>query len=132
MYVIQTSGQRESEIGAHEDILGIASIHRVSRKGGPIAQVFHAVMTVPAIAIDAAHPGNADPRSERQLRGRAFDHFAHDLMTGNELRSEWRQISFNDVQVSATDSAGNHPQQNMSGFELWTGDVLNIKERSRR
>jgi hypothetical protein len=89
-------------------------------------------MAVPAIAIDTAHPGNADPRSERQLRGRAFDHFPDDLMTGNESRPQRRQISFNDVQVSATDSAGNHPKQNMSGCELWTGDILNIKERSRR
>jgi hypothetical protein len=132
MYVIQPSGQRKGEIGAHEDILGIASIHRVSGEGGPIAQIFHVVMTVPAIAIDTAHPGNADPRSERQLRGRAFDHFPDDLMTGYELRSKRRQISFNDVQVSATDSAGNHPKQNMSGCELWTGDILNIKERSWR
>jgi hypothetical protein len=66
------------------------------------------VTTVPAIAIDAAHPGNTGTRPERQIRGRAFDYLAHDLMTGNELVSKRRQISFHDVQVGATNAASNH------------------------
>jgi len=90
MYVIQTSRQRKGEVRAHEDILGITSIQRVSRKGRLITQIFHSVMTVPAIAIYAAHPRDTDTRSERQLRGRAFDHFPHDLMARDELRSKRR------------------------------------------
>jgi hypothetical protein len=43
------------------------------------------VMTVPAITIHAAHPGDTDTRSERHLRSRAFDYFADDLMARNEL-----------------------------------------------
>jgi hypothetical protein len=83
-------------------------------------------MTVPAIAIYASHPGNTDARSERHLRSRAFDHFPHDLMTRNELRSKRRQISFHDVQVSAAYSTSNDPKQDMSGFKLWTGNILDL------
>jgi len=67
-------------------------------------------MAVPAIAIDATHPRNADTRSQWQFRGRTFDYFSDDLMAGNQVRSNWRKISFNDVKVSAADSAGDHPQ----------------------
>jgi hypothetical protein len=89
------------------------------------------VTTVPAIAIDAAHPGNTGARSERQIRGRAFDHFAHDLMTGNELRSKRWQISLHDVQVSATNAASNYAKKDMSGGKLGTGNILDLKERRR-
>jgi hypothetical protein len=54
------------------------------------------------------------------------------LMAGNELRSDRRQISFNDVQVGTANPASNHPKQNMSGCKLWTGNILDLKERSRR
>jgi hypothetical protein len=67
-------------------------------------------MTVPAIAIDASHPGNTDTRSQRQLRGRAFDHFPHDLMARNESRSNGRQISFYDVQIRTAHSASDDPK----------------------
>jgi hypothetical protein len=67
-------------------------------------------MAVPAIAIDATHPGNADTRSHWQLLGRAFDYFSHDLMAGNKARSKRRKISFDDVKVSATHSASDNPQ----------------------
>ena len=90
MHVIQSRRERESEVRACEDILGIAAIYRVSRKRRLITQIFHSVMTVPAITIHAAHPGDTDTRSERHLRGRAFDYFADDLMARNELRPNRR------------------------------------------
>jgi hypothetical protein len=89
-------------------------------------------MAVPAIAIDAAHPRNADARSQRQFRGRTFDYFSDDLMARNQARSKRRKISFHDVKVSATDSAGDHPQQNMSRLELWTGNIFGMKKRLGR
>jgi hypothetical protein len=67
-------------------------------------------MTEPAVVIDAAHPGNADTRSQLQLLGRAFDYLSHDLMTGNNSRPNRRKLSFNDVQVSPTHSASDDPQ----------------------
>ncbi|HWB31853.1 MAG TPA: hypothetical protein VG714_01640 [Acidobacteriaceae bacterium] len=52
-------------------------------------------------------------------------------MTGDESRLDRRQISFDDVQVSATNSAGNDPKQNLPGFRLWTRNILDLKELSR-
>jgi hypothetical protein len=34
------------------------------------------------------------------------------------------------VQIGATNSAGHNPKQEMSSLKLWTGNVLNLKERS--
>jgi hypothetical protein len=110
MCVIQARGQRKSEVRAHKNILGIATIHGVTGEDRVVAEILHAVMAVPAIAIDAAHPGNADARSHWQLQGRAFDYFSHDLMAGNQARSKRWKISFNDVKVSPTHSASDDPQ----------------------
>ena len=110
MCVIQARGQRKYEVCACENILGIATIHGISGENRLVAEILHAVMAVPAIAIDAAHPGNADTRSQRQFLGRAFDYFSHDLMAGNEARSKRRKISFDDMKVSTTDSASDDPQ----------------------
>jgi hypothetical protein len=84
--VIQTSGQRKREICARQRILGVASIHRVSRKDRLIAEIFHPVVTVPAIAVYAANPGHTGTGSQRQLGRRSSGHLSHDLMTGDELR----------------------------------------------
>jgi hypothetical protein len=39
---------------------------------------------VPAITIDATHPGNTNPRSKRQLRRLAFDDLSYDLVARDE------------------------------------------------
>jgi len=64
MSVIQARGKRKSEVSARQNIFGIAAIHGVSGKDRLIAEIFHAVMAVPAVTIDATHPGNADTRSQ--------------------------------------------------------------------
>jgi hypothetical protein len=110
MYVIQARGKRKSEVCARQNIFGIAAIHGVSGKDRLVAEILHAVMAVPAVAIDATHPGNADTRSQRQLLGRAFDYFSYDLMAGNKTRSKRRKISLDDVKVSTTHSASDDPQ----------------------
>jgi hypothetical protein len=83
---------------------------------------------VPAIAVHATHPGNADSRSERQICGCAFDYLSHDLVARNELRSKRRQISFNDMQIGATDAASNDFEQNMPSFKVGPGSVRDLKE----
>jgi hypothetical protein len=62
-----------------------------------IAEVLQVMAAEPTIAIDSAHPGHADPRSERQIRGRSVCHLSHDLMTGYDARSNRRQISLDDM-----------------------------------
>jgi hypothetical protein len=53
-------------------------------------------------------------------------------MAGNQARPKRRKISFHDMKVRATDSAGNNPQQNMSRLELWTGNIFGMKKRLGR
>jgi hypothetical protein len=85
-------------------------------------------MAIRAIAIDATHPGNADTRSQWQLRGRAIDYFSHDLMARSKPRTKRRKVSFDDVKVRATNSASDDPQQDMSRVELWTRNIFDTKE----
>jgi hypothetical protein len=54
----------------------------------------------------------------------------HDLVARNQQRSKWRQVSFDDVQIGATNSASHNPKHEMSSLNLWTGNILKLKERS--
>ncbi len=65
MCVIQARGQRESEVRAHKNIFGIATIHCVARERRFVAEILHATTAIRAIAIDATHPRNADTSSRR-------------------------------------------------------------------
>ena len=73
-----------------ESVFRVAAVHRVARENWPIAQIFHLVAAIPAIAIHTAHPGNAHARSHRRFRAVACDNFADDLVTGNQLRPKRR------------------------------------------
>ena len=53
-------------------------------------------------------------------------------MARNEFLLNLRQVSFNNVQVSSTDPAGNHPEQDEASFELWAGNFFHLQERSGR
>ena len=49
-------------------------------------------------------------------------------MTGNDARLDWRQVSFNDVQIGTTNPAGHYPKQNMPGFKPWTRNILQLQK----
>ena len=132
MCVIEAGEQLKNEVRARKNILGVAAIHGVTGEDRVVAEILHAVIAVPAIAVDAAHPGNADARSHWQFVGRAVDYFSDDLMARNKTWPKRWKISFDDVKVSPTHSACDDPKQKMPGFELWTWDILDVKERSRR
>jgi hypothetical protein len=89
------------------------------------------VLTVPAIPIDAANPGDADAASQRQLCRSAVDNLADDLMTGNELRANRWQIAFRDVQVSPANPTSKNSQHHMTRLRFGTGNLLNLQERLR-
>jgi hypothetical protein len=88
------------------------------------------VAAIPAIAIHAAHPGDAYSRSHRQLGSCTLDHLSDNLVAGHELLFDLRQVALNDVQVCATDPASNHTEQDMPGFKLWPWNFLQLEERS--
>jgi hypothetical protein len=90
------------------------------------------VAAVPAAPIHAADPGDTGPASQRQLCGRAPGYFAHDLVTGDELRPNRRQISFGNVEVSPANPARKDPQQHVASLQLRAGDLLNLNKRLGR
>jgi hypothetical protein len=126
MDIIQSGRQGINEVPSHCHEFSVAAVHRISRERRLVAQILHFVTTEPAIAVDAAHPGNADARSDRQVRGRALDDFSDDLMTRGKPRPQRRQIPFDDMQVGATNSASQHSQQHMPGFDFRTRDIFEV------
>jgi hypothetical protein len=82
------------------------------------------VAAEPAIAVYPAHPGDADARSDRQVRGCAFHHFADDLMTGNDAFADGRKITFDDMEISAADAASNDLEQYLAGPRLRLGEIF--------
>ena len=84
---------------------------------------------IPAIAIHPAHPGNADARAHGRFRAFACDNFADDLMAGDELWPQRRQVAFDDVQIGAADAAGEDAKEQMTGDEL---RARNFFDRQRR
>jgi hypothetical protein len=128
--IVEARRQWNGEIGANRHILRIAAVHRVAGKYGMIAEVLHLVAAEPAIAVHAAHPGDAHARSDGQVRGCAFHHFADDLMAGNNARPDGRQIAFDDVEIGAADATGDDFEQYLSGLRLRPGNVLNREPAS--
>jgi hypothetical protein len=130
-YIVQTCWQGKCEVCAHEDILGIVPVHRISSERRPITRIFYSVKTVPAVTIYTAHPRDSDMRSDRQLRCLPFDHLSYDLMTRNRVWPDRWQVLLNDVQISTTNATGNNFEHDVPGLKLWTRNVLNFKDLSR-
>jgi hypothetical protein len=93
-----------------------------------VAEVLHPVVTIPAIPIDAAYPGDAGTAPQRQLCSRPAGYFADYLVTRDEVGAKRGYISFGNVQVGPANSAGENSQQHKAGLQLRTGDLLNLKE----
>src|SRR5580658_1685227 len=121
--VVQAAGQRVCEVRARQSVFGVTAIHRVAGKNWPVAQIFHFVAAIPAIAVYSAHPGNPHARGDRRFRAFASDDFADNLMAGNQLRPERGQVALHDVQIGATHATREHAQKQMSGDKLRAWDI---------
>src|ERR1700720_918468 len=116
MQIIQRVGKRKYKVGPGTCILGISTVYGVAGEGGRIAQVFQAVLTIPALPVGAAYPGDSNPGAQRQIRRSAFDDFTNDLVTRNQFFTESWKLAFCDVQVGPADATGVHSQENLPGF----------------
>ncbi len=121
---LEACGKRVDEIGAHRGELGVAAVDGVAGEDGMVAEVLHVVAAEPAIAVDAADPGDADARACGEHRGCAFDNFADDLMAGDDAWMERREIALDDVEVSAADAAGEDLEEQFAGLRLRARDVF--------
>ena len=118
---VEAGGQRVGEVGAGEGVLGVAAVDGVAGEDGVVAEVLHAVAAEPAVAVDAADPGDADARAERKLGGGAVDDFADDLMAGDDARVERRKVALDDVEVGAADAAGEDAEEDVAGVRVGRG-----------
>jgi hypothetical protein len=116
--------ERKGEVCADRCVLGITAVDGVSGKDRAVAEVLHRMAAIPAIAIDAADPGDAGAGAEREFWSGSVDDFADDLVAGDDAGMDWRKVAFNDVQVSAADSAGEDFEENMAGLRLEAGNFL--------
>ena len=124
MGTVGTVRQGDREISAHGHIFRITAVYGVAGECGCVAEVLHAVRAEPAIAIDAAHPGDTNASSDGQIGGSAFCHFADNLMAGNNARLDGREIAFDDVEIGAANAAGKDFEQDVSGLGLRPRDIL--------
>jgi len=126
--VVQSGGQWIDEVGAGERIFGITAVDGISGENRVVTQIFFAVKAISTIAVDSAHPRDSDSGSARQIRSRAGDDFANDLMAGNEPWVERGQIAFDDVKVGAADSTGYDAEQDVAGLQRGTRDIFELKK----
>jgi len=89
-----------------------------------IAEVLHIVAAEPTIAVYSSHPGDPDTRSDCEIPVCAFHHRADDLMTEDNAWLDWREVPFDDVQISAADSTADDLQQHLSGLRLRPRKIL--------
>jgi len=116
MQIIQRVGKGKYKVGPGKCILGISTVYGVAGEGGRIAQVFQAVLTIPALPINAANPGNTNAGAQRKAGRSAFDDFTNDLMTRNQFFTELWKLAFRDVQIGPADTTGAHSQENLPGL----------------
>ncbi len=95
--------------------LRVPSVYGIASKGGRIAKIFVVIFAIPARGVGASDPGDADPCSQSEVRGRSLDNLTHDLMTGNQTLPQWRKLAFDNVEVGPANTAGPHAQQHLSG-----------------
>jgi hypothetical protein len=129
MGVVEGVGQRVDEVGTDEDVFGVAAVDGVAGEGGVVAEVFFVAEAEGAGAVCAADPGDAHAGACGEFGGCAFDDFAYDLVAEDEGLVDEREIAFEDVEVGATDSAGEDAEEDVIGGEGWRGDFFELEGR---
>ena len=123
--IVERAGKREDEVGARDSILGVAAVHGVSGECGCVAEVFLVMTAIPASAVGAADPRDADARCPAATPASApADHVANDLVAGNQRRATHGQLAFGDVQIGAAYAAGADLQQNLTRRRVEAGNFF--------
>jgi hypothetical protein len=97
MKIVESGRKRENEVVPGKCVLSVAAVDRVSSEGRCIAEIFGAVGAIPAVAVDAADPGDSDPGADRRGRRGSLDNFADDLVAGDHGLPARRQFSFDNM-----------------------------------
>ena len=124
MGVVEGVWERVGEVGADENVLGIAAVDGVAGEDGVVAEVLFGAAAEGADAVGSADPGDADAHAVGTVGGCAVDDFADDLVAGDEGLLDEGKIAFEDVEVGAADSAGEDAEEEVAWGEDGRGDVF--------
>jgi len=108
--------------------------HQVFRKSslnGPtgeirgVAEVLALAGTKEAAAAGAVKPGNADARADMAIGHRRAERFdrTDDLVARDDRGAPYFEITFDDVKIGSTDTAGPHFDENLVGGWFGNGDI---------
>ena len=111
---IECRGQRKNKIRASRGKLRVPAIHAISSERRRIAEILEIVPAIPARAVRAANPRHTNVRPNRECAGSSANNFSDDLMPRNQRRAQRGQLAFDNMQISPANSAGQHPQENLS------------------
>jgi hypothetical protein len=125
--IVEGVGEWVGEVGADEDVLAIAAVDGVAGEDGVVAEVFFAAKAEGAGAVGSADPGDADAHVVWAIRGGAVDDLADDLMAEDKRAVEETEVALGDVEVGATDSAGEHAKEDMALGEDGDRDFFQSK-----
>lgn len=125
--IIERGRQRKDEVGTSGGELGVTTVHRVAGEGRRVAKILFVIAAVPAGAVGAADPRDADARPEWELGSRTGDDFADDLMAWDYRRATARQFALGNVKVRTADSAGTDPQPHLTRERLRGWYILDLQ-----
>ena len=120
------------------NVLGVATVHGITREGRVVAKIFRAAPTEFASAIGVVQPGNPYACANGKpvcARSQLFNE-ADDLVAWNDRRFLRDQFPFNDMEIGAADAAKGDAHQDFPACGLGSGIVLENQRirfyRSRR
>jgi len=111
--IVQRGGKRKYKVSPGKCILGVSTVHGVAREGGRIAKVFQAVLTIPALPINAAYPGNPYSGAQRKNWRSAFGDFANDLVARNQFFTKLWKLALRDMQIGPADTTRAYLEENL-------------------
>src|SRR6185437_12996575 len=118
LQISKTFRQRINKVFVRYRVFGKSTIVRVSSKLRVVAQIFLSTSAEGTHAARLVQPRNSHPSTWlvfSRPASRALND-ADNLITGNYGTLAGRQLAFNNVQVSVTNSARGHTHQNLIGF----------------
>jgi hypothetical protein len=114
------------EVLRDDHVLGIATVYIAACRLELAAEILVSFTTVSATAAGRVDPGDADPFAEREnvrARPERLDG-AHDLVPEYDREPGWRCSTFDFIQLSVTDSTGEHFHEKLAVLRLRDRQIL--------
>jgi len=126
--VAEGFGERVGEVGADEDVFGVASIDGVAGEGGVVAEILFVAEAEGAGAVGASDPGDTDAHADGAFGCSSADNLADDLVAGDEGLMHEAEVALEDVEVGAADTAGEDAEHDLSVGEHGHWGVFDLED----